>query len=66
MEALVAGGLEVIACGANVPFADPKIFFGPTGEWADAHAAVIPDFVANCGIARVFANLMETGATITD
>ncbi len=65
-EALVAAGLEVISCGANVPFADPEIFFGPTGEWADAHAAVIPDFIANCGMARVFAYLMETGAEITD
>ncbi|MFD1467186.1 Glu/Leu/Phe/Val dehydrogenase dimerization domain-containing protein [Hymenobacter caeli] len=64
--ALVASGLEVISCGANVPFADPAIFFGPTGEWADAHCAVIPDFIANCGMARVFAYLMETGAEITD
>jgi glutamate dehydrogenase/leucine dehydrogenase len=66
IEALVSGGLEVISCGANVPFADPAIFFGPTGEWADAHCAVIPDFIANCGMARVFAYLMETGAEITD
>ena len=66
VEALVASGLEVISCGANVPFADPAIFFGPTGEWADAHCAVIPDFIANCGMARVFAYLMETGAEITD
>jgi len=66
VEALVAAGLEVISCGANVPFADPAIFFGPTGEWADAHCAVIPDFIANCGMARVFAYLMETGAEITD
>ena len=66
VETLVAAGLEVISCGANVPFADPAIFFGPTGEWADAHCAVIPDFIANCGMARVFAYLMETGAEITD
>jgi len=66
VAALVAAGLEVISCGANVPFADPAIFFGPTGEWADAHCAVIPDFIANCGMARVFAYLMETGAEITD
>ncbi len=66
VETLVAAGLEIISCGANVPFADPAIFFGPTGEWADAHCAVIPDFIANCGMARVFAYLMETGAEITD
>jgi glutamate dehydrogenase/leucine dehydrogenase len=66
VEALVTSGLEVISCGANVPFADPAIFFGPTGEWADAHCALIPDFIANCGMARVFAYLMETEDAITD
>ena len=66
VEQLLAGGLKVISCGANVPFADPEIFFGPTGEFADEHVAVIPDFIANCGMARVFAYLMETGAEITD
>ena len=66
LEQLLAGGLKVISCGANVPFADPEIFFGPTGEFADQHVAVIPDFIANCGMARVFAYLMETGAEITD
>ncbi|KAA9331299.1 amino acid dehydrogenase [Hymenobacter busanensis] len=66
VEQLLANGLEVISSGANVPFADPEIFFGPTGEYADAHTAVIPDFVANCGMARVFAYLMETNAEITD
>lgn len=56
----------MISCGANVPFADPEIFFGPTGVFADERTAVIPDFIANCGMARVFAYLMETGAEITD
>ncbi len=66
VDALVAGGLEVISCGANVPFQDPEIFFGPTGEFADARVSVIPDFIANCGMARVFAYLMESNAEITD
>ena len=66
VEQLLAGGLQVISCGANVPFADPEIFFGPTGVFADERTAVIPDFIANCGMARVFAYLMETGAEITD
>ena len=59
-------GLEVISCGANVPFADPEIFFGPTGVWADARVSVIPDFIANCGMARVFAYLMSDNAEVTD
>jgi glutamate dehydrogenase/leucine dehydrogenase len=66
VEQLLAGGLKVISCGANVPFADPEIFFGATGEFADQHTGVVPDFIANCGMARVFAYLMETGAEITD
>lgn len=63
---MVASGLEVISCGANVPFADSEIFFGPIGVWADEKVAVIPDFIANCGMARVFAYLMSDGAEVTD
>jgi glutamate dehydrogenase/leucine dehydrogenase len=63
---MVAAGLEVISCGANVPFADSEIFFGPIGVWADEKVAVIPDFIANCGMARVFAYLMSDQAEVTD
>ena len=66
VERMLAAGLEVISCGANVPFADPEIFFGPTGVWADERVAVIPDFIANCGMARVFAYLMSEEAELTD
>ena len=66
LEELLANGLEVISCGANVPFNDSEIFFGPTADFADQRAAVIPDFIANCGMARVFAYLMKTDAVITD
>lgn len=54
--------LEVIACGANVPFNDPEIFFGATMEYADAEVSIIPDFISNCGMARVFAYLMQGGS----
>ncbi|MCB9275568.1 MAG: amino acid dehydrogenase [Lewinellaceae bacterium] len=63
---MLAGGLEVIACGANVPFVDDGVFFGPTAEYADQHASLIPDFIANCGMARVFAYFMEPEAEMTD
>lgn len=66
LEQMIDSGLEVISCGANVPFQDPEIFFGPTGEFADRNTAVIPDFIANCGMARVFAYLMENEVEITD
>ncbi|MDN3203857.1 Glu/Leu/Phe/Val dehydrogenase dimerization domain-containing protein [Algoriphagus sediminis] len=65
-EKMVNAGLEVISCGANVPFADPEIFFGPIGLWVDERVSLIPDFVANCGMARVFAYLMSENAEVTD
>jgi len=57
---MVASGLEVISPGANVPFADKEIFFGPIMEFADKQVSLLPDFISNCGIARVFAYLMES------
>ena len=59
VDEMIASGIEVIACGANVPFADQEIFFGPIAEYADQHISIIPDFIANCGMARVFAFLMS-------
>jgi glutamate dehydrogenase/leucine dehydrogenase len=66
VEHLIGSGLEVIACGANVPFADSEIFFGPIMEYADEHVAVIPDFISNCGMARVFAYLMGKNVEMSD
>jgi glutamate dehydrogenase/leucine dehydrogenase len=66
VDEMINGGLEVIACGANVPFADPEIFFGPTGTSADLQVSLIPDFISNCGMARVFAFLMTSSDEVTD
>lgn len=52
-------GVEVISAGANVPFADPEIFFGAIADFADDNMSIIPDFISNCGMARVFAYLMS-------
>ncbi len=57
---MIDAGLEVISPGANVPFADVEIFFGPIMEFTDKKISLIPDFISNCGIARVFAYLMES------
>ncbi|MCB9256429.1 MAG: amino acid dehydrogenase [Chitinophagales bacterium] len=59
VDRMIAAGMEVIACGANVPFADKEIFFGPIAAYTDERISVIPDFIANCGMARVFAFLMS-------
>ncbi len=67
VERMTAKGMEVISAGANVPFADPEIFFGSIADKADNRLAVIPDFISNCGMARVFAYLMSSDLdTLTD
>ena len=66
VERMIKAGMEVIACGANVPFADKEIFFGPIAEYTDKHISLIPDFISNCGMARVFGYLMQDGVTVTD
>jgi len=63
---LIDKGLEVISCGANVPFADKEIFFGPIMESTDQRVSLIPDFISNCGMARVFAYFMEGRVTMED
>jgi glutamate dehydrogenase/leucine dehydrogenase len=66
VDRMINSKLEVFSCGANVPFADPQIFFGPTGLYADRNFSVIPDFIANCGMARVFAYFMENEVSLND
>ena len=63
---LIDKKLEVISCGANVPFADKEIFFGPIMEFIDERVSLIPDFISNCGMARVFAYFMERRVQMTD
>ncbi|GAA0893252.1 Glu/Leu/Phe/Val dehydrogenase dimerization domain-containing protein [Fulvivirga kasyanovii] len=66
VDRMIASNLEVFSCGANVPFADKEIFFGPIGLFADQRCSVIPDFIANCGMARVFAYLMSDEVSLED
>ncbi len=66
IDTMIDSGLEVISCGANVPFADKEIFFGPIMENTDSRVSLIPDFISNCGMARVFAYFMERRVQMTD
>ena len=66
IDRMIQSGLEVISCGANVPFADKEIFFGPIMEFTDNKVSLIPDFISNCGMARVFAYFMERRVEMTD
>jgi glutamate dehydrogenase/leucine dehydrogenase len=60
-QRMIRSGIQLISCGANVPFADEQIFYGPIAELVDQNMSLIPDFIANCGMARVFAYLMSDG-----
>jgi len=66
IDEMINSGLEVVTCGANVPFADKEIFFGPIMEYTDKKVSLIPDFISNCGMARVFAYFMEARVQMTD
>src|SRR5690606_27081676 len=66
IDEMINTGLEVISCGANVPFADKEIFFGPIMEYTDKKVSLIPDFISNCGMARVFAYFMEHKVQMND
>ncbi len=68
-------GVGVVSCGANNPFAY-KATSKTLSRWvadmlaiqkeADTSFAIIPDFVANCGMARTFAYLMTPGASVDE
>ncbi len=66
LDTMVDNGLEVISAGANVPFADKEIFFGPISKSADERVSVLPDFIANCGMARAFSYFMQDDCQMKD
>ncbi len=66
VDRMIAAGVKVISCGANVPFVDDEVFFGPTADYTDEKISLIPDFIANCGMARVFAFLMKHDTELSD
>ena len=66
LDQMIENGLEVISAGANVPFADKEIFFGPISRNADEMVSVLPDFIANCGMARAFSYFMQDDCQMND
>ncbi|MBW7845602.1 MAG: amino acid dehydrogenase [Bacteroidia bacterium] len=66
LDTMIENDLDVISCGANVPFADTEIFLGKIGNSADDRISVIPDFIANCGMARTFAYCMSEEFQLND
>ena len=66
LDQMISNGLEVISAGANVPFADKEIFYGPISKNADESVSVLPDFIANCGMARAFSYFMQDDCQMKD
>jgi hypothetical protein len=55
----------VISCGANVPLLIKKSFWANHGR-CRPQSKLDPDFISNCGMARVFAYFMEKKVQMTD
>ncbi|HSJ26371.1 MAG TPA: Glu/Leu/Phe/Val dehydrogenase dimerization domain-containing protein [Longimicrobiales bacterium] len=62
LDQLEAAGVGVIACGSNQPFREVKIGSTQVAQAADRRFAVLPDILANCGMARTFSYLMQPHA----
>ncbi|MBP8725499.1 MAG: Glu/Leu/Phe/Val dehydrogenase [Saprospiraceae bacterium] len=63
---LISNGLKLIACGANVAFDEEELIFGSLSRKLDHQIAIIPDFVANCGVARLFSFLMGSDLPVSE
>lgn len=59
MKLLINNGLKMVSCGANLPFEDNGHLYGPIQQWVDQQITLIPDFIANCGMAKAYAILMS-------
>ncbi len=66
IKSLIASGTKLISCGANVPFIEDQIIFGDCSQYADEHIGLIPDFIANCGMARAFNFLMQPNQELSE
>lgn len=62
LDGLARAGTEIIACGANQPFREAALGDTAVQRRADERFAVLPDVIANCGMARAFSYLMEPAA----
>lgn len=66
LDQLENQGVGVIACGANQPFREAKLGATRIARLADQRFTVIPDVIANCGMARAFSYLMCEARDATD
>ncbi|HWM93144.1 MAG TPA: Glu/Leu/Phe/Val dehydrogenase dimerization domain-containing protein [Thermoanaerobaculia bacterium] len=66
LDWLRGSGVKLIGCGANTPFDDRALGEVSVQKEADRSFVILPDFIANCGMARTFAYLMEEGAEVSE
>ena len=59
---LARQGVRTLACGANQPFRENELGATEVQRFADANFTVVPDVVANCGMARAHSFLMDPSA----
>lgn len=66
VHTMLKNGLELISCGANVPFDETAIIYGDVSRELDECLAILPDFIANCGVARLFSFLMSNDGPVKE
>jgi glutamate dehydrogenase/leucine dehydrogenase len=59
LERLRQQGVDTIACGANHTFREAQLGSTRVQRTADESFTIIPDVIANCGMARAFSALIE-------
>lgn len=62
LDRLAGAGVRVIASGANHPFREYRLGSTRVAQLADRRFAILPDILANCGMARTFSYLMGDDA----
>lgn len=63
LQRLERQGVQTIACGANQPFREAHLGATRVQSIADHRFSIVPDVIANCGMARAFSYLMcEAGS----
>ncbi len=60
---LEASGVRLLGCGANQPFRERTVGATDVCRAADGRFTVLPDILANCGMARALSFLMEPGSS---
>jgi glutamate dehydrogenase (NAD(P)+) len=65
IDLLISRGLDIISCGANNPFIEDDLCYGQLSQYIDGRLALLPDFVANSGMARAFYKAMSSDTLLT-